>query len=191
MDRGKLRSGRSRIRSAEDRPHKEGDEVLKPMPITLIDHTITPSENSPSLWARSAKVVDYVIVAGSRTRAGAYVAWNCSIETFGVCFLRLIQVRFWDSHCLVIMGRELNSQFAKGTVQYSEFVTLRDVLRETFPRSLASLPALPPKSVVSKFRPKFLEARRQGLSYFLSCILLNPEFAGSPPVKDFLLNADD
>lgn len=89
MNQGKLRSGRSRIRSIED-----GDETLKQMPITLIDHTITPSENSPSLWARSAKVVDYVIVAGSRTRAGAYVAWNCSIETFEVCFLRLVRVQF-------------------------------------------------------------------------------------------------
>ncbi|PWW73322.1 PX-domain-containing protein [Tuber magnatum] len=166
MDQGKLRSGRSRVRSAEDPLHRDGDETLKTMPITLVDHTITPSENSPSLWARSAKVVDYVIVAGSRTRVGAYVAWNCSIETFGG---------------------------ARVTVRkrYSEFVTLRDMLRETFPRSLASLPTLPPKSVVSKFRPEFLEARRQGLSYFLSCILLNPEFAGSPLVKEFLLNPDD
>ncbi|KAG0137580.1 Phox homologous domain-containing protein [Tuber indicum] len=166
MNQGKSHSGRSRIRSVEDRFHKDGGEALKPMPITLIDHTITPSENSPSLWARSAKVVDYVIVAGSRTRAGAYVAWNCSIETF---------------------------EGAQFTVRkrYSEFVTLRDMLRETFPRSLASLPTLPPKSVVSKFRPKFLEVRRQGLSYFLSCILLNPEFAGSPLVKDFLFSTDD
>lgn len=56
-----------------------------PLTIKLIDHTIIPGENSPALWARSAKVVDYVIISGSRTRAGAYVAWNCSIETFEVC----------------------------------------------------------------------------------------------------------
>lgn len=55
-----------------------------PLTIKLIDHTIIPSENSPGIWARSAKVVDYLIISGSRTRAGAYVAWNCSIETFEV-----------------------------------------------------------------------------------------------------------
>ncbi|KAH8151291.1 uncharacterized protein LAJ45_04493 [Morchella importuna] len=136
-----------------------------PLTIKLIDHTIIPSENSPGIWARSAKVVDYLIISGSRTRAGAYVAWNCSIETF---------------------------EGAQFTVRkrYSEFVELRDMLIETFPRSGVSIPALPPKSVVSKFRPKFLEARRQGLSYFLSCILLNPEFAGSPLVKQFLMRVD-
>ncbi|KAF8469656.1 Phox homologous domain-containing protein [Kalaharituber pfeilii] len=129
-------------------------------PILLLDNTVTPGENSPSLWARNVRVTDYTIVQGSRTRAGAYVLWNCWIETL---------------------------EGAQFTVRrrYSEFVTLRDKLCVTFPRSLASLPALPPKSVVSKFRAAFLENRRQGLSYFLSCILLNPEFAGSPLVKDF------
>lgn len=88
----KLHSGRSRIRSLEDCPSAGGDESIKPTPITLVDHTVTPSENSPSLWARNAKVVDYVIVSGSRTRAGAYVAWNCLIETFEVCAVRSIFV---------------------------------------------------------------------------------------------------
>jgi hypothetical protein len=83
----RLHSGRSRIRFVEDHHHHRVDtDEAKPLRITLVDNTITPGENSPSLWARSAKVVDYVIVAGSRTRAGAYVAWNCSIETFEVRF---------------------------------------------------------------------------------------------------------
>lgn len=132
-------------------------------PIALLDNTVTPGENSPSLWARNVKIADYTIVAGSRTRAGAYVLWNCYIETL---------------------------EGAQFTVRrrYSDFVILRDKLKVTFPRSLASLPELPPKSVVSKFRKEFLEKRRAGLSYFLTCILLNPEFAGSPLVKDFLLH---
>ncbi|KAI5798931.1 Phox homologous domain-containing protein [Geopyxis carbonaria] len=136
-----------------------------PMAITLEDHTVSPSENSSGLWARSAHVVDYAIVSGSRTRAGAYVAWNCHIETF---------------------------EGARFTIRkrYSEFFLLREQLKSTFPKSLTYLPVLPPKSVVSKFRPKFLETRRQGLSYFLSSILLNPEFAGSPLVKDFLLHQE-
>jgi hypothetical protein len=95
------------------------------------------------------------------------------------------------------------------------------------------MPPLPPKSVICKspdpgpaphlpipdcsilipiartarFRPRFLERRKAGLSYFLkyvshivpiatprycltifSCILLNPEFAGSPVLKEFLFS---
>jgi len=105
-------------------------------------------------------------------------------------------------------------QGAQFTVRkrYSEFFLLHEQLKATFPRSVKYLPDLPPKSVISKFRPKFLESRRQGLSYFLSCvlhfhpcsgpgpgrltghcihscILLNPQFAGSPLVKDFLLHS--
>jgi hypothetical protein len=87
--------------------------------------------------------------------------------------------------------------------RYSEFDDLRDKLLQTFPYSEAAMPPLPPKSVISKFRPKFLENRRIKLQYFLkwvqclvnwsvanshSCILLNPEFSGSPVLKEFLFS---
>ena len=55
-----------------------------------------------------------------------------------------------------------------------------------------------------KFRAKFLEKRRIGLAYFLkfvpslylsgslltccSCVLLNPEFSGSPVLKEFIFS---
>jgi hypothetical protein len=115
----KLHSGRTRIRSLEDSLHTDRDGSIKSMPITLVDHTVTPSENSPSLWARNAKVVDYVIVSGSRTRAGAYVAWNCLIETFEVCAVRS-DLPF-DLQDLRLMAssyghRALNSLFSKGTL---------------------------------------------------------------------------
>ncbi|CAG7960054.1 unnamed protein product [Penicillium salamii] len=70
--------------------------------------------------------------------------------------------------------------------RYSEFDDLRQGLVASFPHAKNALPALPPKSVLFKFRPKFLESRRVGLEYFLNCVLLNPEFSGSPIVKDFL-----
>ncbi|CAG7962425.1 unnamed protein product [Penicillium nalgiovense] len=70
--------------------------------------------------------------------------------------------------------------------RYSEFDDLRQRLVDSFPHARNALPALPPKSVIYKFRPKFLESRRVGLEYFLNCVLLNPEFSGSPIVKDFL-----
>lgn len=71
--------------------------------------------------------------------------------------------------------------------RYSEFDELRQRLVKTFPNSTKkSLPPLPPKSAIYKFRPKFLERRRQGLQYFLICVMLNPEYAGSDAVKDFI-----
>lgn len=53
--------------------------------------------------------------------------------------------------------------------RYSEFDDFRHQLIHTFPNFEAAVPALPPKSVISKFRPKFLEKRRAGLQYFLKC----------------------
>ena len=108
------------------------------------------------------------------------------------------------------MGTEQGS-FMNIRKRYSEFDDFRHRLVQTFPGFEAAVPVLPPKSVISKFRPRFLEKRRAGLQYFLkyvfyvagalparvpviltiifrSCILLNPEFSGSPVLKDFLFS---
>jgi hypothetical protein len=90
--------------------------------------------------------------------------------------------------------------------RYSEFDQLRSDLVRSFPHAEAMIPQLPRKSVVSRFRPKFLEQRKNGLSHFLkyvaslptnvhvlltrvsSFILLNPEFAASPILKEFIFS---
>lgn len=51
--------------------------------------------------------------------------------------------------------------------RYSEFDDLREKLVTSFPNFEAAVPPLPPKSVISKFRPRFLDKRRSGLQYFL------------------------
>lgn len=52
--------------------------------ITLEDHTEDPdSATSRGLWAKSVKIEDYVVVQG-RSGVGAYVVWNCKIETLDV-----------------------------------------------------------------------------------------------------------
>lgn len=51
--------------------------------------------------------------------------------------------------------------------RYSEFDDFRWRLIRTFPNFEAAVPELPPKSIISKFRPRFLEKRRAGLQYFL------------------------
>lgn len=62
--------------------------------------------------------------------------------------------------------------------RYSEFDDLRNKLLQTFPNSEAAMPPLPPKSAISKFRPKFLEHRRDGLSYFLKYVMVLLSYRG-------------
>ncbi|UPX11608.1 uncharacterized protein EKO05_0002205 [Ascochyta rabiei] len=131
--------------------------------IALEDHTDEGSEQCKVLWAKHVTIDDYVVVSGTAPGLGAYVVWNCTVETL-------------DGGPIKIRKR------------YSEFEDLHQKLVRTFPYAVGSMPQFPPKSVVSRFRPRFLERRKQGLSYFLNCILLNPEFAGSPVLKEFLFS---
>ncbi|XPS70572.1 hypothetical protein M3J09_002783 [Ascochyta lentis] len=136
--------------------------------IVLEDHTDEGSEQCKVLWAKHVTIDDYVVVSGTAPGLGAYspgqyVVWNCTVETL-------------DGGPMKIRKR------------YSEFEDLHQKLVRTFPHAVGSMPQFPPKSVVSRFRPRFLERRKQGLSYFLNCILLNPEFAGSPVLKEFLFS---
>ncbi|KAA8574753.1 hypothetical protein EYC84_004003 [Monilinia fructicola] len=94
---------------------------------------------------------------------GSFVVWNVKVDTL-------------EGTPITIRKR------------YSEFADLRGKLLRTFPNSAGTIPELPRKSVISKFRPKFLENRRAGLQYFLNCILLNPEFSSSPVLKEFLFS---
>jgi len=135
----------------------------QPTPIGLEDHTDEGSEQCKVLWAKSVTIDDYVVVGGTAPGLGSYVVWNCTVETL-------------DGGPMKIRKR------------YSEFEDLRAKLVQTFPHATGSMPQFPPKSVVSRFRPRFLERRKQGLSHYLNCILLNPEFAGSPVLKEFLFS---
>jgi hypothetical protein len=136
--------------------------VTRPPPITLEDHTLSREASRAALWAKSITIDEYVIVRGNPLGAGAYVVYNCRVQTL-------------DGGPMTIRKR------------YSEFDELRAKLIKAFPQSTkSSLPPLPPKSAIYKFRPKFLDRRREGLEYFLNCVMLNPEYAGSTLVKDFI-----
>ncbi|KAK4155549.1 Phox homologous domain-containing protein [Chaetomidium leptoderma] len=120
-------------------------------------------DRNRACWARSVQVTDFVLVNGSTTNIGAFVVWNIRVEALN--------------------GSRMNIR-----KRYSEFDDLRQRLVQTFPNFEAAVPALPPKSVLKRFHPRFLEKRRAGLQYFLNCILLNPEFSGSPVLKEFLFS---
>ncbi|KAG9231854.1 sorting nexin-like protein [Amylocarpus encephaloides] len=131
--------------------------------ITLQDNTDGTDSKNEACWAKSVDIEGYVIVNGNRTGIGAFVVWNIKVDTLRGGTMRIRK-------------------------RYSEFDDLREKLMQTFPNSEGALPPMPPKSVISKFRPKFLEKRRAGLQYFLNCILLNPQFSGSPVLKEFLFS---
>ncbi|CVK97587.1 hypothetical protein LB506_006048 [Fusarium annulatum] len=138
------------------------DSVLPAGAITLRDNEASEfDDRNSACWAKSVEIVSYTIVNGSATNIGAFVVWNIRVEA-------------------------LNGSYMNIRKRYSEFDDFRYRLVQTFPGFEAAVPALPPKSVISKFRPRFLEKRRAGLQYFLNCILLNPEFSGSPVLKEFL-----
>ncbi|KAI1656960.1 Phox-like protein [Daldinia decipiens] len=132
--------------------------------ITLRDNESSSlDDRGNACWARSVEITDYVVVNGSTTNIGAFVVWNIRVETLSGSYMNIRK-------------------------RYSEFDDFRWRLVRTFPNFEAAVPELPPKSMISKFRPRFLERRRAGLQYFLNCILLNPEFSGSPVLKEFLFS---
>ena len=64
--------------------HASTDSAARPVPISLEDHTEAHSETSCVLWARDITIEDYVIVRGGSTGIGAYVVWNCRVQTLNV-----------------------------------------------------------------------------------------------------------
>ncbi|OAQ26496.1 Phox-like protein, partial [Linnemannia elongata AG-77] len=67
--------------------------------------------------------------------------------------------------------------------RYTDFVTLRAQLVETASGSIIrGMPKLPPKKVVGKFRPAFVEKRRRELEYFLEWVVAHPIMGDSPVV---------
>lgn len=134
----------------------------RPAPIVLEDHSDEQNEQSQGCWARSVTVGGYTIISGP-TGIGAYVVWHVRVHT--------------------LKGGDVTLR-----KRYSEFDQLRRDLVKSFPHAEQMIPRLPRKSVVSKFRPWFLQQRQAGLNHFLNCILLNPEFAASPVLKDFIFS---
>ena len=133
--------------------------------ITLEDNTHDGEDpKNKACWARSAYIEDHVVIHGM-TGIGAFVVWNITVETLRVSLSTSL---FGIGERDIVLSRyDIQGSSFRVRKRYSEFDDLRYKLLQTFPNSAAAMPALPPKSVISKFRPKFLENRRVGLQYFL------------------------
>ncbi len=64
--------------------HASVDSTFRPPPISLEDHTEAHHATSGALWAKDITIEDYVIVRGGSTGIGAYVVWNCKVQTLNV-----------------------------------------------------------------------------------------------------------
>ncbi|ODV91623.1 hypothetical protein CANCADRAFT_42259 [Tortispora caseinolytica NRRL Y-17796] len=170
MSRRKSRSSSATLNSAIPRSilqqnilHAVAPEPIESAHQITLEDAVSSGTSKPGVWAMRVWVGDYTIV---KTQLGSeYVAWNILVETLDGATIRKIK-------------------------RYSEFCDLRSSLLEELeqsePRSIPTLPQLPPKAMISRFRPDFLEKRREGLEYFLTCVLLNPVFANTDSVRRWL-----
>jgi len=127
--------------------------------IKLVDNTDEPSEQSKGLWAKSAQIDEHVVVRGTAPGIGDYVVWTCKVETLngGTIILRKRYLSHLQLHVAILLSPS----------RYSEFDKLRRNLVKTFPRSEASIPPLPRKSVVRKLNSL------TGCNLFTHCVEVN------------------
>ncbi|CAK7229478.1 hypothetical protein SCUCBS95973_007236 [Sporothrix curviconia] len=166
---------------------------------SLATRTTSNSTKANRCWARRVDITDHTVIgAGSGSgkaalpHMGAFVVWTIRVQTLDGTTSGGGSRSFSSSLPSPLPSPQSPAAGHSFCVykRYSEFDTLRRRLLASFPqaRGGGALPPLPPKTVLGNFRPEFLEKRRLGLQYFLNCILLNPEFAGSPVLQDFLFS---
>lgn len=172
QDQSSISSARSRAQSGVVPPWWQRHErnasrlsqssLARSAEITLEDHTADPnSETTRGLWARSVFIDDHCIVQGL-TGVGAYVVWNCTINTLDVSSAQQMTWAISDQHpgwpnCCPYEVRSAWMWPIRSTClifsRYSEFDDLRQRLISSFPHARKALPELPPKSVLCTQHP--------------------------------------
>jgi hypothetical protein len=113
-------------------------------------------------FARDVQISGWTMV-GDKLSGGAYVVFDCAIH------------------------------LKDGTVvhahkRYSAFVDLYRELKDALPeRMRATVPKLPPKSPLSKFRAAFLDKRRRDLQHWLASVVLHPDLGGREAVRRWVV----
>nr|GAT55385.1 PX domain protein [Mycena chlorophos] len=123
-------------------------------PPSLFSNDIWLGDNlgESTTFARGVEISGWTSVGD--VRGGAYVVYDCVVKT---------------KEGLAIHVHK----------RYSDFVKLEhELLRALPPSTRRSLPALPPKSPLARYRSAFLAARMRGLEYWLAAVLLHPDIGG-------------
>ncbi|RGB41273.1 Phox homologous domain-containing protein, partial [Rhizophagus diaphanus] len=114
--------------------------------------------------SRSSNLVENVTVSNPiriGTGIGSYVVYTCTIKCPDEFVVRK---------------------------RYSDFVKLRAQLIKAQPKYRKLIPNLPPKKIVGKFVPEFIEKRRKDMEYFLTYVLLHPVLGTTGVVKWWLID---
>ncbi|KAF7292195.1 PX domain protein [Mycena indigotica] len=130
-----------------------------PGPPSIFSNDIWLGDNigESAAFARAVEIGGWTSVGD--VRGGAYVVYDCVIKT---------------KEGLAIHAHK----------RYSDFVKLEHELLRTLPPPLRrSVPSLPPKSPLARYRAAFLANRRRALEYWLATILLHPEIGGCEPAR--------
>lgn len=139
-------------------------------PQSILSADIYLSDNTgcaPALaFAQDVRIGGWTTVgdrAGRKNGSGAYVVYDCVILTKEGTTMHILK-------------------------RYSAFEELHDTLKRSLPHILLpSLPALPPKAALARFRPAFLDSRRKLLQFWLASVLLHPELGGRDVVRSWVL----
>ncbi|CAG8569973.1 4845_t:CDS:2 [Acaulospora morrowiae] len=138
---------------------EEDYEGLDSAPSSNIQISLRRSKPT-NLFAEEVNVGNPVRVG---TGYGSYIAYTCTVK-----------------------GQEGANIVARK--RYSDFIRLRSQLIKAQPKYKKLIPCLPPKRVVGKFMPEFIERRRKDLEYFLSYILLHPVLGSTMVVRRWFMD---
>ncbi|EKM75456.1 hypothetical protein AGABI1DRAFT_123205 [Agaricus bisporus var. burnettii JB137-S8] len=153
---------------------------FSPPPPSVVSSDIFLADNtgeSPRSFAQDVRIPGWTSVGDAPPSSGVKKSLQAVADGSGSAFI------VYD--CVITTKEGTTIHILK---RYTSFVELDTALRRTLPRHLLpSIPILPPKNPLARFRPAFLDHRRRLLQYWLANVLLHPEVGGSEVVKKWVI----
>ncbi|KAJ7302500.1 Phox homologous domain-containing protein, partial [Mycena albidolilacea] len=146
----------------EPRPKRPYSPVAPP---SVFSNDIWLGDNcgESAAFAREVQISGWTSVGDAHGLGGAYVVYDCVIKTKE--------------------GTPIHAH-----KRYSDFVVLETELLRTLPRaSRPSVPELPPKAPLARYRAAFLARRRRALEHWLAAVLLHPDVGGCEAVRRWVM----
>ncbi|KAJ7792624.1 Phox-like protein [Mycena olivaceomarginata] len=168
----------------EPRPKRPYSPVAPP---SVFSNDIWLGDNcgESAAFAREVQISGWTSVGDAHGLGGAYVG-AFSLVTMLQPFL-CPHVAPWPVYDCVIKTKEGTPIHAHK--RYSDFVVLETELLRTLPRaSRPSVPELPPKAPLARYRAAFLARRRRALEHWLAAVLLHPDVGGCEAVRRWVMS---
>lgn len=142
-----------------------GLSAIAPIPIQIVDGAVGHEHFSETSHITDVLVGDYHVIQGEGS--GLYMVWSIRIVVDEA------------PYSLILLYK-----------RYSDIEAFRLKLVKEYPKD--NFPLLPAKDSFSVLRiwllELWLEARRKGLQWFLTNVLLNPKYQHSPIITSFVLS---